>query len=143
MRLMLSMTAGALALAALSGCGQSEEAFRAELRTRGIANCQSDPTPPQLTQAGIDGNQLCTCAIDRYMRATPIDQLRREQSVGVPPGLQTAAQQCMTDMLRRGTARAAPEANEAAPAEAPPAAAEEDGAAKENGAAQDNETDQE
>ena len=89
----------------------------------------------RITQAGINADQLCTCAIDGYMRATPVDQLKREQGTAAPAGLASATQQCVMQMMRQNAGGATPAANEAAAAEAPPAAAEENAATEENGAA--------
>lgn len=144
MRLMLSMTVGALALAGLSACGQNEQALRASFRTQAMENCRAGATPAargQLTQLGISADQLCSCAIDRYMRAASIDQLKQDRGTEMPAGLNAATTQCVTELVRRSTPGAAPAASEPAPAaeappaiEAPPTATEEDGAAEENGA---------
>jgi len=141
MRILLSMTVGALALAGLAGCGQSEEAYRANLRTQALANCRTganaNPAAAgQLAQVGLSVDQLCTCAIDRYMRGASYDQLKRGQSNPAPPGLETASQQCVLEHVQRagGTPSAAPEANAAPAAPEPPAA----GAAEENGAEEEN-----
>jgi hypothetical protein len=145
MRLILSMTVGVLALSALSACGQNEESIRASYRTQAMANCRAGATPAavgQLRQMGVNAEQLCSCAIDRYMRATPLDQLKRESSNEMPPGLTTATTQCVTELMRQAAPAVAPTPNEAAPAaEAPPAEAppaeEENGAAEENGATEE------
>lgn len=141
MRIMLSMTVGVLALAGLAGCGQSEEAYRANLRTQALANCRTGANAnpaaaSQLAQVGLSVEQLCTCAIDRYMRGASYDQLKREQSNPSPRGLETASQQCVLEHVQRagGVPGGAPETN-AAPAapEAPaPTAPEENGATEEN-----------
>lgn len=144
MRLMLSMTVGVLAFAGLSACGQNEQALRASFRTQAMANCQSGGTPAarsQLTLMGITPEQLCSCAIDRYMRTASIDQLKQDRNTAMPPGLNTATMQCASELMRRPAPGAAPAATEAAPAieaappaEAPPAEPEENGVAEEDGA---------
>ena len=142
MRLTMSMTVGVLALVGLSACGQNEEAQRATYRTQALANCRAGSTPAaerQLAAAGISAEQLCTCAIDRYMRAASLEQLKRESSTEMPAGLQTTTTQCVSEMVRRPAPGATPGANEAAPAaEAPPAAPEQEGAAEESGPAEEN-----
>ena len=111
MRIMLSMTVGALALAGLAGCGQSEEAYRANLRTQALANCRTGANAnpaaaSQLAQIGLSVEQLCTCAIDRYMRGASYDQLKREQSNPSPAGLESASAQCVTEHMSRAGAAA-------------------------------------
>jgi hypothetical protein len=102
MRLMLSMAVTAVALAA---CGQSEEAFRADYRTKAVSSCvtgaRSSPNAAQATAAGINPETLCNCMIDRYMRDTPIDRLKSEANSSTPPpAAQAAAQQCAMEAVR-------------------------------------------
>ncbi len=109
MRLMLSMAVAAVALAA---CGQSEEAFRADYRTRAVSSCvtgaRSSPNAAQATAAGINPETLCNCMIDRYMRDTPIDRLKSEENSSTPPpAAQAAARQCALEATRAANPAAA------------------------------------
>jgi hypothetical protein len=135
MRLIWTMTAAALAVTGLTGC-QSEESYRANLRTQALANCRTGANgeagaTAQLQQVGMTVDQFCTCAIDRYMRAASYDQLKREQSNPSPPGLTSAGMQCVAEHVQQsGAGAAAPEAGAtpAAPDAAPAAPAEADNA---------------
>lgn len=114
MRNLLGFAAGAALLGGLSACGGGEEAFRNNMRSQGIANCQRGATPDSRTQAreiGTTVEALCTCAIERYVRATPIEQLRQDRNNALPPALRNAMMQCMAEQVQRtggGTAGAAP-----------------------------------
>ena len=88
MRLMLGMTASVLVLTGLAACGQNEASVRSNFRTQALANCQRGADASQraqLTQAGINIDQLCTCAIDRYMQSASLDQLKADRDWWHPP----------------------------------------------------------
>jgi hypothetical protein len=109
MRMMPSMTLCALALAGLAGCG-GEESYRANLRTQALANCRNGSNAAvasQLSQVGMTFDQLCTCAIDRYMRATSYDQLKQDQNNPAPQALVTASTQCLSEHMQRANGAAA------------------------------------
>ncbi len=145
MRLILGMTVGALALSSLAACGGGEESFRATFRTQALANCRAGADPSslrQLSQIGMSADQLCTCAIDRYMRGASIEQLRQDRNSEMPPALRTATMQCVTEQMRRaGATPGAAATNQAAPgpeaAPAAPAAPAEPVATEENSADQE------
>lgn len=128
MRIMLTMGIAALTLTGLAACGQSEASFRTTYRTEALRSCtagaNSTNTAP-LTQLGITVQGLCECAIDRYMQATPVEQLRREMnSTEMPAGVRNATIQCTTQLMRApagGATPTLPGAPSAEPA-APPAA---------------------
>lgn len=142
MRILLGMTLGAVAITGLGACGQSEEAFRASYRTEALRSCtagaNSTNTAP-LTQLGITVQALCECAIDRYMQATPVDQLRREMNATeMPAGVRNATIQCTTQLMRPQGGAATPAlpsteapAAPAAPTEGAEAPATEDANATE------------
>ncbi len=137
MRLMLSMAVAAVALTGLAACGQSEEAYRANLRTQGIANCQRGSNPAvasQLQQMGLTVEQLCTCAIDRYMRGASYEQLKADQNNPSPPALEAATAQCVAERVGQTPAGAAPASNQPLPSPEAPAAPAEPAPAEENAA---------
>jgi hypothetical protein len=143
MRLILTMATAALAITGLSACGQSEEGFRANLRTQGIANCKTGANAngaaaAQLSQAGMSVDEFCTCAIDRYMRATPYEQLKQEMNNPSPPGLTSAGMQCVAERAQRSAANAmagaTSEMNAAEPAAPGEAANASEAAAEDNSA---------
>ena len=88
----------------LTACGGGDEAFRNSFRTQALANCRGSSTPEvtaQLTSMGVTVEQLCTCAIDRYMRGASIEQLKQDRNTAVPPALRNATMQCMADHVSR------------------------------------------
>jgi hypothetical protein len=129
MRLILSLSAGALALAGLSACSQSDQAVRASAREGLLLGCRSGDASAQATlnQVGVSVDRFCNCAVDRYMQSASIDELRqlsRNRGGAMPQGLTTAAGQCMTEMMSQAAPAAAPPAasnaaESAAPGEAP------------------------
>lgn len=136
MRLMLGMTFGLVALTGLSACGQSEESLRSAFRTQGTANCKAGADPAsraQLSQIGMSVDELCTCAIDSYLRTATFEQLKQDRNNPAPPALVRTTAQCVTDFAARSSGAAA--ANAAAPAAETPAAPAEAGGEEENGAA--------
>jgi hypothetical protein len=123
MRLMLSMAVGVLTLTGLAACGQSEQSLRSSFRSQALANCQRGADASQraqLTQVGINIDQLCTCAIDRYMQAASVDQLKADANNPDPPALRSASIQCASEIVRQSAPAAAGAAasNAAAAAEA-------------------------
>lgn len=143
MRMILTIATTALAITGLSACGKSEESFRANLRTQGIANCKAgaganSAAAAQLSQVGMSVDEYCTCAIDRYIRATSYEQLKSEVNNPAPQGLISAGAQCVAERVPQSAggaaAGAAPNANatSAAPEEAAPA----EGNTDENAAAE-------
>lgn len=142
MRLKLSMTVGALALAGLAACGPNEASVRNTFRTAAIAGCQQgDPSArAQMAQAGISVDQLCTCAVDRYMQSATLEQLKQNPNTPEATSrLQTATMQCATELMRQAGGAApggAPESNAAPAAPEAPAAPAEPGAGEENSAAE-------
>jgi len=145
MRVISSMIVGVLALSGLAACGQSEQSLRASTRDQMLLGCRSGDAASraQLTQAGVNVDQFCGCAIDKFMQSASTEQLRQISSnPNNVPGLETASAQCMREMMPQSTptpgAPAAP--NEAAAGPAAPAeagAAEGNEAAEENGAAEE------
>lgn len=132
MRLILSLSVGALALTGLSACNrQSDEAVRNTFRTAALAGCQRGDANAraQMAQVGLSLDELCTCAVDRYMASATVEQLKADPNN--PEGMQrvqAASLQCAQEMMSRaGTAPgatpgAAPTTNEAPaapPSEAP------------------------
>ncbi len=118
----------------LTACGGGDEAFRNNFRTQALSNCRGSSTPEvtaQLTQMGVTVEQLCTCAIDRYMRGASIDQLKADRNTAVPPALRNATMQCMAEHVSRSggavpgqtppTAGTTPPTPDATPAPAEPA----------------------
>jgi hypothetical protein len=140
MRLMLGMTFGLVALTGLAACGQSEEGLRNAFRTQGTANCKAgaDPaTRARLTEIGLSVDELCTCAIDRYLRTATFEQLKQDRSNPSPPALERATAQCVADHATRSATPGAP-VNAATPgAETPPAAQAEPDGEEENGATEE------
>jgi len=134
MRSLLMIAVGAVALTGLSACGGGEEAFRTSLRTQALANCRSGSNAAavqQLQQIGMTVDQLCTCAIDRYMRGATYDQLKADRNNELPAALRNATMQCMSEQVSRAgaslpgaTPGATPGAAPAAP-EVPAAGGEE------------------
>ena len=145
MRLILSLSIGALALTGLSACNrQSDESIRNTFRTAALAGCQqADPSArAQMQQLGMSLDELCTCALDRYLATAPIDQLRQNPpSAEAMQSVQRASMQCAQEMMSR--AGATPGAAPAAPPttnEAPAAPAGEAAAPAGEGAAEANES---
>lgn len=140
MRLMLGMTFGLLALTGLAACGQSEEGLRTAFRTQGTANCRAGADPAsraRLSEIGMSVDELCTCAIDRYLRTATFEQLKQDRSNPSPPALERATMQCVTEHAARSGAAAA--SNLSAPgAETPPAAPAEPGTAADDEGAEGN-----
>lgn len=119
MRLILA-AASILPLAALAGCGATEEAARDTFRQSSIDGClsasRSQPTPPQM--AGFDWNRLCTCATDRIMEGKSATELAQLSPDG--PGQREAVEQCVREMMPALTGAATgSEAAEEGAAEAP------------------------
>lgn len=90
----------AAAASAIAACSQSDDAFRTSYRTKAVGDCtrgaQSQPNP-----AGLNMEQLCTCMVDGYMRATPTDRLKAERDQNAPPAAANAAmQQCVQQVLQ-------------------------------------------
>ena len=140
MRLMLGTTIGLLALTGLAACGQSEEGLRTAFRTQGTANCKAGAdaaSRARLTEVGMSVDELCTCAIDGYLRTATFEQLKQDRSNPSPPALERATIQCITNHAARSATPGAP-ANAATPAaETPPPAPAEPGGEEENGAAEE------
>jgi hypothetical protein len=142
MRLIWSMTF-ALALAGLAACKPSDESVRNTVRAQALQGCrQGDPAArAQMSQMGLNLDELCTCAIDRYLASAPIEQLRGNPGPEAQQAVQRASMQCAQEMISRAGATpgaipgAAPATNEAPTApEIAPAAPAEPGAAEENAA---------
>ncbi|HTU10639.1 MAG TPA: hypothetical protein VMG08_07030 [Allosphingosinicella sp.] len=136
MRLMLTMATGVLVLTGLAACGQNEQSIRSNFRTQALANCQRGADASaraQLSQAGINIDQLCTCAIDRYMQQASLDQLKQDANNPDPPALRATSIQCASELVRQSTPAAAPTPG-AAPAPAEPATEGEEGGAESNAA---------
>jgi hypothetical protein len=130
MRLILSMTLATLALGGLAACKPSDESVRNTVRASALQGCRSggDPaTRAQMTQAGINIDELCTCAIDRYVGSAPIEQLRGNLGPEAQQAVQRASMQCAQEMMSRaGTtpgagSGATPTTNEAPAAPEAPA----------------------
>jgi hypothetical protein len=143
MRLMLGTTIGLLALTGLAACGQSEEGLRTAFRTQGTANCKAGADPAsraRLTEIGMSVDELCTCAIDSYLRTATFEQLKQDRNNPAPPALVRATAQCVTDHAARSGAAPDTGANAATAAPAAPAeagATEEHEGAEGNGAAEE------
>lgn len=104
MRSLFALAAGAVALSSLAACGGGEEAFRNNIRTQALANCRGGSNAEaasQLAAVGMTVDQLCTCAIDRYLRDATIEQIRRDSNNQLPPALRNATMQCMADHVQR------------------------------------------
>lgn len=142
MRLIMSLGVGALALTSLAACNrQSDDSVRANFRSMALAGCRQggDPaTRAQMSQVGINIDELCTCAIDRYMSSAPIDQLRGNPTPQALQSVQAASMQCAQEMVSR--AGAAPGATPGTPpgANAAPAAPEAPALPAEPGAGEEN-----
>ena len=137
MRLISIMTVSLIAIAGLAACGQSEESLRTAFRTQGTANCKAgaDPaTRAQLTEMGMSVDELCTCAIDRYLRTASFEQLKQDRNNPAPPALVRTTAQCVTDHAARSSATPGAPANAAGPAAETPAEA---GGEEENTAAEE------
>jgi hypothetical protein len=132
MRLILSLSIGALALTGLSACNrQSDEAVRNTFRTAALAGCQRGDSNAraQMASVGLSLDELCTCALDRYLATATVDQLRQNPpSAEAMQRVQAASMQCAQEMMSRAnpTPGAAPgaapttgEAPAAPPTEAP------------------------
>lgn len=98
MRLIL---VAALCSAALSGCGESEAAFRDAYRTRAVESCADGArsagasAPP-----GVDFQRMCECSVHRYMQSRSLDQLRQEEDqTTTPPEARAALQQCLMEQM--------------------------------------------
>lgn len=143
MRLMLSMTVSALALAGLAACGQNEASVRNTFRTAAIAGCQQGDANAraQMAQVGLSLDQLCSCAVDRYMQSATLEQLKQNPNTPEATSrLQTATMQCASEMMRQsGAAPGGVPVSNTAPTvpETPPAAPAEPGGAGENGATEE------
>jgi hypothetical protein len=109
MRLISTISLPILTICTLVACGESDEAFRANYRTKAVADCargansQSNPT-------GVNMNQLCGCMVDGYMRVTPTDRLKAERDQSeAPPAANAAMRQCVGQALQgRMSGSAAP-----------------------------------
>ncbi len=100
MRLFLCIPLTAATMATLGACGQSDEAFRASYRTKSVEACVTG-TRASPNAALVDGQRLCTCMVDRYMRDTPSDRLKAERDQTEPPPAARAAMiQCATEAIR-------------------------------------------
>jgi len=110
MRLIL-VAATILGAVGLSGCGESEAAFRDAYRTRAVEACANGArsaaagAPP-----GINFDRMCECSVDKYMENRTVEQLRSEENqTEAPPEAKAALQQCLTEQMN-------PTANQSAPA---------------------------
>ena len=105
MRLILSMTLATLALGGLAACSKpSDESVRNTVRASALQGCRmgGDPaTRAQMTQAGINIDELCTCAIDRYVASAPIEQLRGAPGPEAQQAVQRASLQCAQELMSR------------------------------------------
>lgn len=128
MRIISSIGLGLVALAGLAACGKSDEAVRAEARTRLTANCPRSATPDvtaMLTQEGVTIDQVCSCTIDRYMRTATVAQIKEDSGVAAPARISAASTQCVTELVTAAQANRAPAENSGAPATTEAAPAEE------------------
>lgn len=128
MRKISAIGLGLVVLAGLAACGKSDEAVRAEARTRLTANCPRSATPDvtaMLAQGGVTVDQVCSCTIDRYLRTATVAQIKEDANVAAPARISAASQQCVTELVTAAQANQSAPANEAAAAtnEAPPAEA--------------------
>lgn len=107
MRSLLGIAVGAVALSGLAACGGGEDGFRSSLRTQALANCRAGSNAAavqQLSAIGMTVDQLCTCAIDRYMRGASLEQLKQDRNNELPPALRNATMQCMAEQVQRSGA---------------------------------------
>lgn len=128
MRAISTIGLGLVALVGLAACGKSDEAVRSEARTRLTANCPRSATPEvtaMLAQEGVTIDQVCSCAIDRYMRTATVAQIKEDANVAAPARISAASTQCVSELVTAAAANRPAPANEgaAAAAEAPPAEA--------------------
>lgn len=131
MRLFLSIPLAVAAIATLGACGQSEEALKSSFRTGALAGCQrGDPSArAQMERAGINVDQYCTCAIDRYLQTATMEQIRRDsENPNNSTALRSAAMQCAGDMMRQSNTAAGAPSLGAGAAPTAPAPAEDSNA---------------
>lgn len=139
--MILTMATTALVITGLAACGQSDQQFRNTARTQLLAGCQGGDASAraQMTQAGVDVNRYCACAVDRYMQGASSEQLkqlsRNPGSAASDPGMERAAEQCVREQMPANAASnlATEPAHDNATAPEPAAPAE--GAAAEGGEA--------
>ena len=109
MRLILT-AALIFSAAALSGCGESEAAFRDAYRSRAVESCTNGARSVGAgAPKGLDFARVCECSVDRYMESRSIDQLRGEEDqTTAPPEARAALQQCLMEQMNAltGGARA-------------------------------------
>ena len=98
MRLMTGFALGLVGISGLAACGETDVAFRARYRTQAIQACEEGGRSSN--PAGIDASRFCPCMVDRYMQATPSEQLKTERSQSTPPPAARAAiEQCARELL--------------------------------------------
>jgi hypothetical protein len=132
MRIISSIGLGFVMLAGLAACGKSDDAIRTQARTQLAANCPRAATPDvtaRLAQEGVTIDQVCTCAVDRYLQGATVAQIREDSASPAPPRISAVTAQCVTELVTAAHANSVQPANEAAPAPAEPAAANEAGEA--------------
>lgn len=101
MRVMLGMTIGLAALTGLAACSKSDATVRSEVRDLMLLGCRNGPAADRaaITQAGVNVDQFCTCAIDRTLRSLTSEQIRQiSRSPNEVPGMEAASAQCMSEM---------------------------------------------
>lgn len=124
MRLMLGMTMGLLSLTGLAACGQSDQQFRTTAREQLLRGCQAGDASmrAQMSQAGVDVDRYCTCAIDRFMQSASSERLkqlsRNPGSAAGDQGMQRAAEQCVREQVPNLGATPGAPSTEAVPAPA-------------------------
>jgi TonB family protein len=113
MRAIFILAAAFPALAALSACGRSDEAFRADYRQRSVAMCVGN-APAELAANGLwsEGirpgiEPICGCTVDRAMTALTTAQLRSQSARADLTPEERAAQsrwfsECTMEYLRSG-----------------------------------------
>ncbi|HTU10636.1 MAG TPA: hypothetical protein VMG08_07015 [Allosphingosinicella sp.] len=126
MRMILMTAASALLVAGLAGCnrdaptnqpGQASRNASAPLIDRGgirellLIGCRNgDPNAArQLTQAGINVEQFCICAVDRYVQGASDAEIQQISTNPNQARLQQASEQCVAEMT--GRSRGAPSGN--------------------------------
>jgi len=128
MRLISTIAVATLAVTGLAACGQSDQQFRSTARTQLLAGCSGGDANmrAQMSQAGVDVNRYCTCAVDKYMQSASSEQLkqlsRNPGTASTDQAMQRAAEQCVREQLPNLGATPAAPTTEATPAPANEAA---------------------
>ena len=136
MRLALGFAIVSVVLA--SGCRQTDEAVKTELRTQMMQRCTTDIAPQAAAVPGFNAAEFCTCVTDKAIGDNSVAQLKTmfEDKAATAARGREAGTQCLSQQMPGGApAQAAPApAKPQAATPAAPAPAEAGGEAEEDSA---------